>query len=98
MLPKKAGDEIDGELLARGYWRMIGQSLTEAEMSALTELVLDRCRWFPTVAECRDLMREKSYTNPFYRGRRDAELTSQGYERPKQLTGATIHQITDARA
>src|SRR5690606_24745344 len=79
MMPKKAGDEISGELLARGYWRMLGEKLTEQEMSDLTEMVLERCKWFPTVAECREIMGEQSYTNPFFRGTRHRELTRQGY-------------------
>ena len=78
MLPKKAGDELAGELLARGYYRMLGH-LSENEMALLSEAVLDRCRWFPTVAECNDIMREESYSNPFYINRRNSELTANGY-------------------
>lgn len=78
MLPKKAGDEISGELLAAGYHRMLGH-LSEAEMSALTEMVLERCKWFPTVAECREIMAGQSYANPFYLARRSAELDRHSY-------------------
>lgn len=79
MMPKKAGDEMAGELMARGYWRMLGDKLTEQQMNDLTEMVLARCKWFPTVAECRDLMDEASYANPFYVARRQAQLSSNGY-------------------
>lgn len=78
-MPKKAGDEVSGELLAKGYWRMIGAKLSEQQMSDLTEMVLDRCKWFPTVAECKDIMGEQSYRNPFYNDRRDEHLTRNGY-------------------
>ena len=67
MLPKRAGDEVSGELLARGYWRVLGQKLTETEMSELTEMVLEQCEWFPTVAKCNQIMAVDSYSNPFYR-------------------------------
>ncbi len=84
-MPKKAGDEISGELLVRGYHRMLGH-LTEHEMGALTEMVLERCKWFPTIAECKEIMAEKSYANPFYVSARQDELTRQGYGLPDYTT------------
>lgn len=93
MLPKKAADEVSGELLARGFWRMLGEKLTEREMSNLTEMVLDRCRWFPTVAECRELMGEASYSNPFYVERRRELLDRNDYP----ALAAPTKAITDQR-
>ena len=78
-MPKRAGDELAGELMARGYYRMLGENLSEQEMSDLTELVLDRCKWFPTVAECREIMNESDYANPFYRKRSAQRLERNGY-------------------
>jgi hypothetical protein len=92
MLAKRASDETDGELVARGYWLVLGSKLTEHEMDNLTEIVLERCKWFPTVAECRELMAEPKYENPFYRARRAEELAHHGYrpaighEAPKLIT------------
>lgn len=80
MLPRKATDELSGQLLARGYYRMLGH-LSEREMGWLSEMVLERCKWFPTVAECREIMAEQSYGNKFYLARRDAELSALGYQR-----------------
>lgn len=88
MLAKRAGDEIDGELIARGYWRMIGGKLTEHEMDLLTEMVLDRCKWFPTVAECNEIMAEQSYSNPFYAFRRSDDLDRLGYGAKPKLIAA----------
>jgi hypothetical protein len=79
MMPKKAGDEISGELMARGYWRVLGEGLTEQQMTNLTDMVLTRCKWFPTVAECREIMAEPEYTNPFYRERIHDDLRANGY-------------------
>ena len=79
MLPRRASDEVSGELLARGYWRMLGSKLSQAQMSVLSEMVLDRCKWFPTVAECNEIMAVQSYSNPFYRERNAARLTANGY-------------------
>ena len=66
MLPKRQGDELGGALLVKGYHRMLGH-LSEAEMGWLTEMVLDECKWFPTVAECKEMMGRHSYANPFYK-------------------------------
>lgn len=100
MLAKRASDEIDGELLAKGYWRVLGEKLTEQEMSALTEMVLERCKWFPTVAECREIMAEVSYSNPFYVSRRRDDLQRNGYlpptATPAQLT-APAPAITEGQ-
>lgn len=91
MLAKRHGDDLDGELLAKGYWRMLGEKLTEAQMSDLTELVLAECKWFPTVAECREMMGRADYANPFYVTRRNNDLARLGYvpEAQKQLTDET---------
>jgi hypothetical protein len=95
MLAKRASDEVDGELVARGYWRMLGEKLTEKEMSDLTEMVLERRKWFPTVAECREIMAEPVYTNPFYVSSRREQLQHLGYapaiahEGPKLITDET---------
>jgi hypothetical protein len=95
MLAKRASDETDGELIARGYWQVLGSKLTEKQMSDLTEMVLDRCKWFPTVAECREIMAEPSYSNPFYVSTRQELLAQHGYapalsdHRPKLITDET---------
>ena len=72
MLPKRQGDDLGGELLARGYYRMLGH-LTDTQMGWLTEMVLEQCKWFPTVAECKAIMGEQSYNNRFYVTRNTAE-------------------------
>ena len=67
-----------GELMAEGYQMMLGD-LSESALEALTKQVLDRCKWFPTIAECKAIMGEESYSNPFYVARRSSELTANGY-------------------
>lgn len=92
MLAKRASDDVDGELLARGYWQVLGSKLTEKQMGDLTELVLERCKWFPTVAECNEIMGEASYANPFYVSRRHDQLDRLGYA---PAIDAPAKQITD---
>lgn len=79
MLPRKAGDELSGELVAQGYWQVLGKGLSIPEMDALSEMVLNRCKWFPTVAECREIMGREDYSNPFFVAKNHDRLTANGY-------------------
>ena len=78
MLPRKNSDDVSGELMAEGYQMMLGD-LSEGALEALTRIVLERCKWFPTIAECKAIMGEESYSNPFYVARRSSELEANGY-------------------
>ena len=83
---------MTARLQTEAMWRMIGQGLTEKEMSALTEMVLERCEWFPSIAECKRIMGEQSYNNPFHVKRINADLQRRGYlaavEECKRITDA----------
>ncbi len=96
MLPKRQGDEVAGELLARGYHRMLGH-LNEAQMSNLTEMVLARCKWFPTVAECKDIMGEQSYENPFFRARLPSPTPTVALPPPPELSDEEFERIVAGR-
>lgn len=50
-LPRRASDDLSGELLVAAYQRILGSYCDEA-ISFLSEHVLRECRWFPTIAEC----------------------------------------------
>jgi hypothetical protein len=78
-LAKRNADEMSAKLQADALWRMIGQKLTVDEMSQLTEMVLERCEWFPSIAECKRIMDENNYSNPFYRNRQAQRLEGNGY-------------------
>lgn len=49
-MPRKASDELDGELVVATYQRMLGHA-SDAAISYMTEQAL-RQKWFPTIAEC----------------------------------------------
>lgn len=66
MLPSRAGDDLAGELKAKGFHRMLGH-LNAQQMGWLTEMVLDECEWFPTVAQCKAMMARPGYDNRLYR-------------------------------
>lgn len=51
----RATDETSGKLLVAAYQRMLGDQ-PEAALAYMAERVLAECRWFPTIAECFDIL------------------------------------------
>jgi hypothetical protein len=82
MLPRRHADDIGGELIVRGFHRMLGH-LSETQMGWLTEMVLAECKWFPTVAECNEMMGRKDYGNKFHGPPRGAIGTPEWLEADK---------------
>jgi len=91
-LSSRNRDEMDGQLIEATYWRMIGQDMTAREMSDLTEMVLEHCEWFPTIAECKKIMAGGGYSNRFYVGRRVDHLKREGYILPGPATKEIDHE------
>jgi hypothetical protein len=54
-LPHRASDDTSGELMLAVYRRMLGHYSAGA-IGYLTEAVLTRCKWMPTIAECIDII------------------------------------------
>lgn len=54
-LPRKSSDELSGELLVAAYRRKLGH-LSKAAISHLADQALDKCHWFPTIAECLEIV------------------------------------------
>lgn len=50
-LPRRASDELSGELLVSAYRRKLGD-MPDAQITFMTDQALERCEWFPTIAEC----------------------------------------------
>lgn len=57
VLPKQSKDELAGKLFVAGYQRIL-QSYPKDAISFLAEQAMTRCRWFPTIAECIDILQE----------------------------------------
>lgn len=55
VLPKQNTDEIGGELFVATYHRQLG-AWPDAAISHLADEATKRCRWFPTIAECLDIL------------------------------------------
>jgi len=49
-LPRRSSDEVSGELLFAAYRRKLSD-LPDAQITFMTDRALERCEWFPTIAE-----------------------------------------------
>lgn len=57
LLPRRADDGLSGELRYKLYRAKLGH-LHAAALSHLASAALDRCDWFPTIAECLRIIAE----------------------------------------
>lgn len=55
VLPKQTTDELGGELFVEAYKRQLGHYPNEA-ISYLADRATANCRWFPTIAECLEIL------------------------------------------
>ena len=49
-LPRRSSDEVSGELLFAAYRRKLSD-LPDAQITFITDRALERCEWFPSIAE-----------------------------------------------
>lgn len=56
-LPKRNSDEVSGELMTRAYRGKLG-AFSAAQIAFLWDAVLERCQWFPSIAECLTILAE----------------------------------------
>lgn len=56
-LPKRNSDDVSGELLIRAYIGKLG-GYSDEQISFLCDRVLERCEWFPSIAECLKILAE----------------------------------------
>lgn len=57
VLPKRNQDEISGELFVAAYQKKLG-SYCDSQISFLADKAMERCQWFPTIAECIEIIGE----------------------------------------
>lgn len=57
VLPRQQADDVAGELFVRAYQRQLGHYSNEA-ISFLANKATERCKWFPTIAECLDILKD----------------------------------------
>lgn len=79
VLPRRAADDLSGSLFVAAYKREFGER-SWPEIEYLRDTSIRRCRWFPTVAECHDILREWQRDDEAARCKRQADLLA-GRER-----------------
>jgi hypothetical protein len=55
VLPRRNADDVSGELFVAAYQRKLGH-LPDAAISHIADKAMEQCRWFPTIAECLELL------------------------------------------
>jgi len=55
VLPKRNADEITGELFVAAYIKKL-LPYPQDQISYLADQAMERCKWFPTIAECIEIM------------------------------------------
>lgn len=56
-LPRRNTDDVSGSLMAAAYRRKLGH-MPKEQIDFLSNAILERCRWFPTIAECLEIAGE----------------------------------------
>lgn len=57
ILPRRASDDLTGQLMLAAYQRKLGH-LPREQFDWLCDQILERCKWFPSIAECLEIARE----------------------------------------
>jgi hypothetical protein len=70
-LPRRHSDDISGELFVAAYQRKLG-NLPKPQIDYLCDRALERCRWFPTIAECLEIVAEWRRRDEYTRRRAEA--------------------------
>lgn len=56
-LPRRNADDASGKLMLAAYRRKLGH-MPKEQIDYLCNAILERCRWFPTIAECLEIAGE----------------------------------------
>lgn len=58
-LPRRNSDDASGKLMLAAYRKKLGH-MPQEQIDFLCNAILERCRWFPTIAECLEIAGEWS--------------------------------------
>jgi hypothetical protein len=87
-LPRRASDEVSGELMLKVYQGRLGGYSRQA-MTYLFNHAIDTCRWFPTVAECLEILSRWERSDEHSR-RRDLARRAVANEKETRLREALM--------
>lgn len=86
VLPRQSTDEVGGELFVAAYQRKLGH-LPTAAINFLADKAMERCRWFPTIAECLEILedwrRDDEHTRRKFQAHRIAQAEAHARSKDK---------------
>lgn len=72
VLPRRQADDVSGELFVAAYERQLGHYCNEA-IEHLCDEAMRTCKWFPTIAECLEILSGWRRTDEAVRRKSEAE-------------------------
>lgn len=93
VLPKRDQDDISGELFVAAYRKKLA-NLSDEQISYLADKSMEKCKWFPTIAECLEIAasfkrnddpkKAKSLANKLYGREQEARRMDQKWRDYKE--------------
>lgn len=105
-LPRRQSDDLSGELFVAAYERQLGD-LNKSQVEFLLDESLRRCRWFPTISECLEILGEWKRSDEYVARRTKAkrliarEMDARDREKPwprsePPVTQSQIEQMPES--
>lgn len=85
-LPRQGSDDLSGELFIAAYKRKLGH-MPKDQINYITDQALERCKWFPTIAECMGIGAEWERNDEAVRNQANA-IAAIGREKQQRMEEA----------
>lgn len=85
-LPRQGSDDLSGELFIAAYKRKLGH-MPKDQINYITDQALERCKWFPTIAECMSIGAEWERDDEAVRNQANA-IAAIGREKQQRMEEA----------
>lgn len=85
-LPRQGSDDLSGELFIAAYKRKLGH-MPKDQINYITDQALERCKWFPTIAECMSIGAEWERNDEAVRNQANA-IAAIGREKQQRMEEA----------
>ena len=88
ILPRRGDDDVTGEHRAKLYAKTLGHLPADA-IGFLTRRALETCRWFPTIAECLEIVAH------WRRADADTDVRASAWRRAETERAARLDELAD---
>ena len=94
VLPKRNSDEVSGELFVAAYQKKLGH-LHRNAVSFLADKAMEKCQWFPTIAECLEIVDDWRRDDEHAKRRNKAAAILRAERQQREAEAATRHKLTE---